>query len=70
MKRVQVKAGVSEHVSLTLDARDLSSVDEQGDRRVAAGEYRLSVGGGQPGGAKVAFAEAGFVVRGEMKLPE
>ena len=67
--RVPVAAGKTQHVHFKLDPRDLSSVTEAGDRVVAAGAYKISVGGGQPGmGASV--AEAQFTVEGEQKLPE
>jgi beta-glucosidase len=68
IERVRLKGGASEVVRVTLDARGLSSVDEQGSRRVAAGDYRLSMGGAQPGSGAV--METGFVVEGETKLPE
>jgi beta-glucosidase len=67
--RVSLAAGETKHVQFTLDARGLSEVNEKGDRVVAKGPYRISVGGGQPGtGAPVAEAE--FKVKGEQKLPE
>ena len=69
MKRVTVKAGATEHVKLTLDARGLSSVDEKGERRVAAGDYKLTMGGGQPGTA-AQMSEASFVVKGEQKVAD
>jgi beta-glucosidase len=67
--RVRVKAGGTEHVSFTLSDRDLSHVDEAGDRVIAAGEYRVNVGGGQPGTAAPG-AVASFSVQGTQKLPE
>ena len=67
--RVHLGAGETRHVAFTLQARDLSQVNEAGDRIVAAGPYRISVGGGQPGtGATV--VETSFSIRGEQKLPE
>ncbi len=67
--RVHVKAGKTEHPVFVLQPRDLSHVNEAGDRIIAAGAYRVSVGGGQPGTA-AAIAEASFSVQGEQKLPE
>ncbi len=67
--RVSTAAGETKHVSFTLDARDLSEVEENGDRVVAKGAYHVSVGGGQPGTA-TPLAEAEFKVKGEQKLPE
>ena len=47
---------------------DLSHVDEAGTRVVAAGSYRLSVGGGEPGtGAQT--AGAAFSITGRRELP-
>jgi beta-glucosidase len=67
--RVHLAAGETAHVHFTLDPRDLSMVNEAGDRIVAAGAYQISVGGGQPGtGAPVAQAQ--FSIAGELKLPE
>jgi beta-glucosidase len=68
-KRIHLGAGETRHVGFNLLARDLSVVTEAGDRIVAAGAYRISVGGGQPGtGAPV--AEGSFSIRGEQKLLE
>ena len=67
--RVHVRAGETAHVYMTLTPRDLSYVNEAGDRIVAAGFYKLSIGGGQPGtGAKV--VETGLTISGEAHLPE
>src|SRR5208283_3003859 len=43
-QRVHVEPGETRHVRFTLDPRDLSMVNEGGDRVVAAGAYQLSVG--------------------------
>ena len=67
--RVHVAAGRTEHVQLKLDPRDLSYVNEAGDRLVAAGKYRISVGGGQPG-TSAAVVEVPLEISGEYKLPE
>src|SRR5207302_2211163 len=48
-KRVHLEAGEQQHVKLTLGPRDLSYVNEAGDRLVGAGDYLITVGGGQPG---------------------
>jgi beta-glucosidase len=66
--RVHLKAGESRTVRFTLGERDLSHVDEAGTHVVAAGEYRISVGGGQPGtGAPT--SEATFSITGRKELP-
>ncbi len=67
--RVHLNAGEQRHVNLALQPRDLSYVDETGDRLVAAGDYVITVGGGQPG-TLAAHAEARLTIRGQQKLPE
>ncbi len=67
--RVPVGAGDVRHVKLTLQPRDLSYVNEAGDRMISAGDYTITTGGGQPGtGAPQASAK--LSIRGEQKLPE
>jgi beta-glucosidase len=67
--RVYLDAGEQRHVKLTLQPRDLSYVNEAGDRMVGAGDYTISAGGGQPG-TGAAQADAQLSIRGEQKLPE
>jgi beta-glucosidase len=67
--RVALQAGESRMVHFDLAPRDLSSVTEAGDRVVAPGSYRLTVGDGQPG-TGAAFAGATFQVDGTMALPQ
>jgi beta-glucosidase len=67
--RLGLVAGETKHVFFTLDARDLSEVNEKGDRIVADGLYHLSVGGGQPG-TSAPLAEAEFRINGNQRLPE
>jgi beta-glucosidase len=67
--RVHLKAGEQKHVKLTLGARDLSYVNEAGDRLVAAGDYLITVGGGQPQ-TRAAHADTHLAIQGEQKLPE
>jgi beta-glucosidase len=67
--RVHLGGGETKHVHFTLEARDLSEVNEKGDRVIAEGAFGISVGGGQPGTSAPGEA-AGFSVRGEQKLPE
>ncbi len=66
--RVHLKAGEAQTVKFTLADRDLSYVDEAGSRLVGAGNYTLTVGGGQPG-TKAAVATATFAVKGAKGLP-
>jgi len=67
--RVYLDAGEQRHVKLALQPRDLSYVNEAGDRMISAGDYVISAGGGQPGTA-AAQADARITIRGEQKLPE
>jgi beta-glucosidase len=67
--RVHLAPGEAKSVHFDLDPRGLSSVTEAGDRVVAAGDYTLTVGGGQPDtGAPVATAR--FTIKGTTKLAE
>jgi beta-glucosidase len=68
-KRVHLKAGEQQRIKLTLGARDLSYVNEAGDRLVGAGDYIISVGGGQPRTA-APHADSHLMIQGEQKLPE
>jgi beta-glucosidase len=67
--RVNVRAGEQKHVKLTLGPRDLSYVNDAGDRLVGAGDYLITAGGGQPGAA-APHADAHLTIQGEQKLPE
>ena len=67
--RIHLGADESRPVHFTLDARDLSEVNEKGDRIVAEGSFGISVGGGQPGTIAPGVA-ARFSIRGEQKLPD
>jgi beta-glucosidase len=69
MTRVHLGAGKTERVRFTLDARALSGVNSQGDRTVAAGAYRLYLGGGQPGTGTTGV-KAEFSISNEQRLPE
>jgi len=67
--RVHAAAGATAHVSFSLAPRDLSMVNEAGVRLIAPGEYRITLGGGQPG-TGAAQTEAKFSITGEAKLPD
>jgi beta-glucosidase len=67
--RIHVGAGETQHVHFMLDARDLSEVDKKGDRIIASGAYRLTVGGGQSGTA-APQVEVKFKIKGKQVLPE
>ncbi len=66
---VHIAAGDVAHVRMNVNSRDLSMVDEDGNRVVAPGSYTLSVGGGQPGTSAPA-SEAAFTITGQVLLPE
>ena len=67
--RVHIARGETRHVQFRLSPRDLSMVNESGVRLTAAGEYRLSVGGGQPGTSAPSLT-AQFVMTDEQVWPE
>jgi beta-glucosidase len=66
--RVQLAPGQTRRVMFTLGARQLSLVNEAGQRRVEPGEYHLFVGGSQPTGSASQTVE--FAIHGTKQLPE
>jgi beta-glucosidase len=68
-KRVHIEAGASQQVQFDLKPRDLSMVTEAGVPEVPAGEFTVTVGGGQPGTGAQTVAGA-FKVRETQTLPE
>jgi beta-glucosidase len=48
IQRIHLDAGESRQVHFELKNRDLSMVTEDGQPIIAAGEYSISIGGGQP----------------------
>ena len=69
ISRVALKAGESRTIHFDLNARDLSSVTAAGDRVVAPGAYRISVGEGQPGTGAATVAGK-FAIMGTAALPQ
>jgi hypothetical protein len=67
-ERVNIGPGRTQQVRLTLNARGPSMVNEEGTRLVAAGDYQLFIGGGQPG-TGAPGAELPLKIQGEQKLP-
>jgi beta-glucosidase len=67
--RVHLTPSASQQVHFTLSPRDLSLVNESGDRVVTAGDYTISVGGGQPG-ASTAGVQTRLSIEGNETLPE
>jgi len=68
-QRLSLKPGQAREVTFTLSPRDLSSVTPEGERQVAAGSYRVTVGGGQPG-PELASRAAEFSVGAAAAVPK
>ena len=68
-ERVKLTPGASRQVTLKIDPRSLSSVDDQGNRSILEGKYALTVGGAQPDETQ-AKSEAVFTVNGTAALPK
>jgi beta-glucosidase len=66
-QRATIPAGGSRVVSIGIDPRTLSSVDEKGNRAILAGKYTLTLGGAQPQETE-AKSEAEFSVTGSLPL--
>jgi len=69
-QRLHLNPGEAKHISFKLDPRTLSQVNEKGVRAVDQGEYKLSLGGSQPGGALgSASISAPFTIEDTQQLP-
>ena len=68
-QRVHLDPGASQRVTFELKPRDLSMVTEAGEPVVPEGEFKLSIGGGQPGGGAPSVAGT-FRVKNSLTLPE
>jgi beta-glucosidase len=66
-KRVQLNAGRSMHVALTIDPRSLAQVDEKGERVILPGEYIVSFGGAQPDETAAVLTDK-FTIIGKAEL--
>jgi beta-glucosidase len=67
--RVHLGPGQSIHVDLTIDPRSIAQVDSKGTRVILPGDYMVSLGGAQPGGA--ASVQTGkFAITGRAELPK
>jgi beta-glucosidase len=71
-ERIHLASGQSKRVAFSLRDRDLSVVDTQGKRRIAAGLVQVWIGGGQPSSDthKVAGVSTGFKIASEKALPD
>jgi beta-glucosidase len=68
-QRVSLKPGEARKISFDLNPRDLSAVTLDGTRRVLKGQYRVTVGSGQPD-TGVAGQSAAFGVDDAVDLPK
>ena len=68
-KRVHLEPGASQQVEFELKGRDLGMVTEIGNPIVAAGEYKVRVGGGQPG-TDAPGADGSFRIAEQLALPD
>jgi beta-glucosidase len=68
-QRVSIAEGQSRDVTIGIDPRSLSSVDDQGNRSILEGKYELTLGGAQPQDTN-AKSEATFSVTGTLPLPK
>ena len=69
LRAIRLTPGASKQVTLKIDPRPLSSVDEQGNRLILESKYSLAVGGAQPEETQ-AKSEAVFTVNGTAALPK
>ncbi len=65
--RVHLRAGEARRVAFTLTPRELSEVDEKGNRVVVSGDYKIYVSGGQP---EADTPAATLHISGSMTLPK
>jgi beta-glucosidase len=68
-ERVIIPAGQSKDVTITLDPRTLSSVDDAGNRAILPGKYTLTLAGAQPQETQ-SKSEAAFTITGKQDLPK
>ena len=68
VRRIHLKPGERRRVAFTLTPRDLTLVDERGRRLLEPGEFRVSIGGKQPGFKGRADAATTGVVTGTFTV--
>jgi beta-glucosidase len=68
-KRIHVEPDQIEHVTFDLNPRRLSMVDAHGQRSVTAGDYKVFVGGAQPGETDSGI-EQNLTITGTQKVDE
>lgn len=70
-KRINLKAGESKTVEFIIGQKELSLIDENGERIVLPGEVEISVGGGQPSASSLkpgTMVQRVIPVSGERKV--
>ncbi len=67
-QRIHLAPGKSTHLSLTIDPRSLSQVDEKGNHIIVPGEYTISLGSTQPSEG-TATLTGHLSVMGQRELP-
>jgi beta-glucosidase len=74
IERVKLLPGETKQVPLRISNRDLSTVGQDGTRRIMPGELRLWIGDGQPGARSPPRSAAGIagsvIMQGEAVLPK
>ncbi|HEX6773924.1 MAG TPA: glycoside hydrolase family 3 C-terminal domain-containing protein [Acidobacteriaceae bacterium] len=68
LARLHLAAGESREVAFKLAPRDLSTVNERGNRAVQPGTYTVMIGGAQPAAAE--HVTRSFAVQGAAHMPE
>jgi beta-glucosidase len=68
-QRVSIGPGVSREVTISIDHRSMSSVNDQGYRAILEGKYALTLAGAQPQETE-SKSEASFIVTGSLPLPK
>ncbi len=66
--RVSLKAGERRVVKLNISADKMSLITDKGKRRVEAGDFEVSVGGGQPVAQTPSFVQGTFKVKGNREI--
>jgi beta-glucosidase len=68
VQRISLKPGEKRRLTFTLAPRDLTLIDAQGKRMLEPGEFRVSVGGKQPGFTGPVDASTTGVVAGTFTV--
>ena len=66
--RVSLASGETKHITLTLDPRTLSQVDDKGVRAVTPGSYKIAIGSAQPAEATNTQTTT-FTIESTQELP-